>query len=142
MKHYAGRYLPEESAAWLGRQLENYAQHRSGFWFVTEKATSESVGLVGITMRSVDGIHRPEVGYLIHNSFWRRGFATEAAIATRDYAFNQLKFKEVISLIRPENTPAQGVAVKLGMTPEKQTVFNGAEYVVYSISRGALFRTG
>ena len=33
-----------------------------------------------------------------------------------DHAFDTLGKPRVVSLIRPENTPSQGVAIKIGMT--------------------------
>ena len=57
-----------------------------------------------------------EVAYLIHRPFWRRGYATEAGRAARDYAFEVLGRQRVIALIRPENLPSIGVARKLGLT--------------------------
>jgi RimJ/RimL family protein N-acetyltransferase len=52
---------------------------------------------------------------MIDRPFWRRGLATETALAVREYAFVERKLPRVISLIRPENLPSQGVARKLGM---------------------------
>jgi [ribosomal protein S5]-alanine N-acetyltransferase len=75
-----------------------------------------------------------EVGYLIHRPYWRR--ATEAALACCDYAFNVLDHQRVISLIRPENEPSQGVAGKLGMQPELLRVQHGGfEHRVFSVCR-------
>ncbi len=72
---------------------------------------------------------------MIHRPFWRQGLATKAAAATRDYAFNVLGTVRVISLIRPENIPPQGVARKIGMQPEKRTMHAGSEHLVFSRRR-------
>jgi ribosomal-protein-alanine N-acetyltransferase len=137
MRHYVRPYTHAESAAWLVRQVRDYGRHGYGFWLFTTRGTSDALGLVGILMRKVDGVEEPEVGYMVHKRFWRSGLATEAALAARNYAFSQLRFDRVIALIRPENVPAQGVATKLNMKPEKRTIFNEIEYLVYSVSRDA-----
>jgi len=44
----------------------------------------------------------------------------------------------VIAPIRPENAPSQGVALKLGMEPEKRTTYRaGFKHLNFSISRAA-----
>ncbi|NPC84181.1 GNAT family N-acetyltransferase, partial [Pyxidicoccus fallax] len=45
---------------------------------------------------------------------WGKGYATEAATATIDWAFDHLGWTEVIHCIVPENTPSQAVARRLG----------------------------
>src|SRR6185295_11345985 len=115
MKYYPQCYSRAEAEMWIQRQISRYASHGHGLWLVSEKETNEPVGQVGLAPHMVDGIEEPEVGYLIHHPFWRRGFASEAAAGVRDYAFESLAKPRVISLIRPENTPSQGVARKIGM---------------------------
>ena len=62
--------------------------------------------------------------------------ASEAAAATRDYAFGTLRKTRVISLIRPENLPSQCVARKIGMTPEDRVVQHGGfPHLVFSLAR-------
>jgi RimJ/RimL family protein N-acetyltransferase len=132
MKYYARPYSSIESASWLVRQIRSYERNGYGFWLIIERGTRDAVGLVGIVMRIVDGVEEPELGYMVHKRFWRRGLATEAAGATLDYAFSHLRFHRVIALVRPENVAAQGVAEKLGMKHGKQTVFNEIAYFVYT----------
>jgi len=135
MRFYPKCYSRAEAEHWVRRQVNRYASHGHGLWLVLEKATSEPVGQVGLIPQQVDGIEEAEVGYLIHRPFWRRGLATEAAAASRDYAFQTLGRTRVISLIRPENLPSQGVACKIGMKPEKRTVHAGLDHLVFSVSR-------
>ena len=53
-----------------------------------------------------------ELGYHIHKSYRRMGYASEAAVACSDYAFSVLGLRKVISLVRPENIPSARVAEK------------------------------
>jgi ribosomal-protein-alanine N-acetyltransferase len=138
MRFYPRCYSRDEAHAWVRRQMERYARYGHGLWLVLDRRGGEPVGQVGLTIQDVDGAEEPEVGYLIHRPFWRRGFATEAALATRDYAFNTLGKTRVISLIRPENVPSQGVAAKMGMTVEKPTTHAGLTHLVFGVSRPRL----
>ena len=138
MRYYPKCYSREEAATWVERQTHRYARHGHGLWLALEKATGQPVGQVGLLIQQVRSLEEKEVAYLVHRPFWRRGFATEAARACRDYAFDVLGRQRVIALIRPENTPSQGVAWKLGMQPEPDRVqHSGFEHIVFAVSRNA-----
>jgi RimJ/RimL family protein N-acetyltransferase len=138
MRYYPKCYSREEAQTWVERQMKRYARHGHGLWLVLDKASGQPVGQAGLLIQNIEGVEEKEVGYLIHRPFWRRGFATEAARACCDYAFNVLRRERVISLIRPENLPSQGVARKLGMMPGPHRVqHSGFEHLVFSVSRDA-----
>jgi RimJ/RimL family protein N-acetyltransferase len=138
MRFYPKCYTRAEAESWVLRQLERYARDGHGLWLALDRFTGEPIGQVGLAMQSVDGVQEPEVGYMIHPAFWRRGLASEAAKATRDFAFRRLGKLRVISLIRPVNLPSQGVARKLGMSPAPRTVqFGGFEHLVFSVEQPA-----
>ena len=135
MQYYPKCYSREEAEAWIRRQIDRYRSHGHGLWLASEKETREPVGQVGLAPQLVDGVEEAEVGYLIHRRFWRRGLASEAAAAVRDYAFAVLCKRRVISLIRPENVPSQGVARKIGMKAERQTIHAGLEHIVFALAK-------
>jgi len=135
MRYYPRLYSREEARTWIERQLGRYARDGHGLWLVQDRATGEPVGQVGLALQLVEGVEEPEIGYLIHRPFWRRGLATEAALGVRTWAFDTLGVERVISLIRPENLPSQGVARKLGMAPGKHVQFHELEHLVFSVRR-------
>jgi RimJ/RimL family protein N-acetyltransferase len=136
MRYYPKVYSREEAKQWIERQLDRYAKHAHGLWLALDKITGEARGQVGLIEQQVRGIEEPEVAYLIHRPFWRQGFATEAATAVREYAFAVLGKPYVISLIRPENLPSQGVAAKLGMTSGPGLVQHGGfPHLVFTVHR-------
>jgi RimJ/RimL family protein N-acetyltransferase len=137
MRFYPHPYTRAEAAGWIGRQRERYARDGHALWLILDTSTGQPVGQVGLVLQDVDGRREPEVGYLIHRPFWRRGLAAEAARATRDHAFSVLDQPRVISLIRPENVPSQGVAAKLGMAVEKRIRHWGLDHDVWQVSRPA-----
>src|ERR1051325_1410340 len=91
-------------------QLRGY-----GFWAVEEKASGEMVGRVGCWRP--EGWPGLEVGWTLRRAFWGRGYATEAARASVEYAFRELDQTRVISLIAPENAASIRVAERLGERP-------------------------
>lgn len=135
MRFYPQVHTRAEAEGWVRRQLARYERDGHGLLLVEQRRTREPVGQVGLVMQEVDGAIEPEIGYLIDSRYWRRGFASEAAGAVRDYAFGELQRPYVISLIRPVNLPSQGVARRLGMTPQRETVFHDFVHRVYRLDR-------
>ncbi len=78
-------------------------------------------GIVGLAPQEVDGVEEIELGYRLMPEFWGRGLATEAARATRDYAFETLSLPRIISIIEPENIGSIRVAEKTGLSFERET---------------------
>jgi RimJ/RimL family protein N-acetyltransferase len=135
MRHYPKCCTREEAKLWLGRIIERYASHGHAFWLVTLRATGEPIGQVGLLLQHVEGVDEPEIGYMIYAPHWRHGYALEAASAVRDYAFDVLDKPRVISLIRPVNIPSQRVALRVGLKPEKLTIWHDLEHLVFSLVR-------
>lgn len=135
MRFYPKRYSRDEARGWVERQLERYREHGHALWLIEERGGGEPVGQVGLVAQRVNGALQPEVGYLVHRPFWRRGYATEAALATRDHAFHVLGLPRVVSLIRAVNLPSQGVARKLGMRPQGTALHAGSEHLVFAVAR-------
>ncbi len=134
MRFYPKCHTRSESAEWIERQLARYEKDEHGLWLALQRQGNAPVGQIGLTLQQVDGSPEPEVGWLLHYPYWKRGFATEAALASRDYAFGQLRLERVISLIRPVNTPSQAVARRIGMQPGRRTQHGGYEHIVFEIA--------
>jgi RimJ/RimL family protein N-acetyltransferase len=135
MRYYPKLYNRSEAQEWIERQMKRYAEHGHGLWLVLERASGQPVGQTGLIIQEVDGVQEPEIGYLIHRPFWRRGFATEAALGVREYAFARRALERVIALIHPDNVPSQGVARKLGMECSKETIFKERRHLVFAVTR-------
>ncbi|NOT59455.1 MAG: GNAT family N-acetyltransferase [Acidobacteria bacterium] len=120
---------------WMARNQTRYEQHGFGLWAVIRKADEQFVGDCGLTIQDVDGVAELEVGYHFNQHYWGQGYATEAARACMDYAFQQLGRERIISLIRPENMPSRRIAERNGMTVEKETIRVGLRHLVYRLEK-------
>ena len=134
MRYYPKRLTRDLSTEWIERQIARYKVDGYGLWLATEKATGVKVGQIGLVKQTVNGAEECEVGYLLHRPFWRHGYATEGALACRDYAFKTLHKPRVVSLVRPENVPSHGVAKNLGMEVVGRAPHGGSEHLVFAVS--------
>jgi RimJ/RimL family protein N-acetyltransferase len=100
--------------AWRSFMTMAGAWHLQGFsmFSVIEKASGRWVGRVGPWVP--EGWPGTEVGWGIVRDCWGRGYATEAAAAAIDWAFDNLGWTEVIHVIDPDNAASRAVARKLG----------------------------
>lgn len=118
MYAYEGAFTDSEAQEWLDRQRVRYQKWGFGLWAVILKDNGKMIGQCGLTMQPWKEEEVLEVGYLFERSHWHKGYATEAAKACKQYAFDVLQAKDVCSIIRDINTASQQVAVRNGMTIE------------------------
>ena len=116
MYAYEGPFRDDEVQAWIDRQFHRYETDGFGLWAVVLKDSGEMIGQCGITMQEYGGGQVPEIGYLFQKAYWHHGYASEAAVACREYAFTHLGVETVYSIIRDTNIPSQNVAKRNGMT--------------------------
>jgi RimJ/RimL family protein N-acetyltransferase len=105
----------------LQRSLDRYAESGSGLNMLELKATGEAVGQCGL-------------GYHMLPAHWHQGYATEAAIACKHFAFERKLAPSLISLIDPENFASQRVALRNGMVAERTTLHRDRPAVVHRIT--------
>lgn len=83
-----------------------------GLWAVEERATGRMIGRVGLYQP--EGWPGLELGWMIAEDCWLKGFAYEAAQTALAYKQEHYPDKPLISLIHSENTASIKLAQKLG----------------------------
>lgn len=115
MYAYEHAFSDEETREWLYRQMERYENYGYGLWAVVLKKSGKMIGQCGLTMQDYKGKQVIEIGYLFQKAYWHQGYATEAAVACKKYAFEKLQADAVFSMIRDNNPASQNVAKRIGM---------------------------
>jgi len=142
MKAYERAFTDEEVDQWLERQLTRYEEDGFGLWAVVDKASEEVIGQCGLTMQPVGDERVVEIGYLFRRDRWHCGYATEAAVACRKYAFEVLGVDEVFSIIRDSNLASQAVARRNGMEVRSTFVkhYRGVDmlHLLFSVRRSEM----
>lgn len=127
----------QQTAQWLQRNLDHQAEHGYGLFAVIFKPQGLLIGDCGLEVMEVAGGPVVELGYDFRSDYWNRGFATEAATAVRDYAFNTLSLPQLVSLIRIGNDASRRVAEKIGMERISEFTRYGHRYWKYGLERAA-----
>ncbi|VEP14290.1 hypothetical protein H1P_2550001 [Hyella patelloides LEGE 07179] len=83
--------------------LDYYWQYNFSLYAVIEKDTKQLIGFCGLLPWKFEAKTEIEIAYRLAKVYWGRGFATEAATAVRNYAWQKLGIKQLFCIIVPEN---------------------------------------
>ena len=123
-----------QSQDWIEKQLLRYKNKRFGHHALIEKKTGKLIGQCGLLTQEVEGKTEIEVGYHILPEHWGKGFATEAAVKVKNYAFENAICNTLISIIDIRNSASQHVADKIGMKKGKQIKLYGLDVFLYRLN--------
>lgn len=117
-----------------GRQLERWHAHDFGWRTITARGSGEQIGLVALNYLG-DGAAgfdpgEFEIGWWLTPEVWRQGFASEAAAAVRDEAFERLGAPSIIARLQAANLGSAGVARHIGMEFETEATGRFNEPIV------------
>ena len=118
---------------WFEKVFNRYANDLGGMNVLIEKSTGNFIGQCGLLVQDIDGKLRLEVGYSILPKYWGKGFACEAAIKCKEFAFAHDFSDSLISVIHPDNIGSRKVAIKNGMKLTKQVEFHGMPAQIFEI---------
>lgn len=119
------------------RLLNSYAQDGFGLYALVHKKDQCFIGYAGLLLQLIDGEKKVELGYRLMPNYWGQGFATEAALAVCNYAFDTLHLEELISIIESKNVRSVNLAKRIGMQYWKSAVFHNLPVDIYSIKKAA-----
>ena len=117
------KYFPKlltrgESDVEFDRINNSIKQRGWGMWALEIPGTHPFAGFVGLNPPAYDAVWQPavEIGWRLAQDAWHNGYATEAAQAAMQFAFEHLQLPQVLALSVTTNTPSHKVMDRLGMT--------------------------
>ena len=125
-----------DTAEWVEDSLRRYERDGFGMWTLTLRGSDEAVGDCGMIRHDVDGVMETGIGWHLRRDLWGQGLATEAALASRVYAFERMGVRQLVATIHPANVASRRVAEKIGMTLWKQFQHPRGLRVAYLLERG------
>ncbi|MHA6263124.1 GNAT family N-acetyltransferase [Arenibacterium sp. CAU 1754] len=111
-KFVGGPLTKEGSWRMLAMEIGHWTLAGFGRWIVDVTDGPSCVGLVGLF--APHGWPEPEIGWDLFDGYEGKGYATEAALAARTYAYDVLGWNTAISLVKPANTASAAVAERMG----------------------------
>ncbi|MCF2572452.1 GNAT family N-acetyltransferase [Brevibacterium sp. UCMA 11754] len=132
MEYYPHPKNRTEAAGWIDWNVRNYAEYCHGLW-VIETHAGEFIGDCGLTWQKVDDTRGLELGYHVKSSAQKFGYATEAAIACRDYAGSHALASRLVSIIHQDNRSSQRVAEKVGMRLDRSLRHASPVHLVFTM---------
>ena len=135
MEFYPHTRTYEETKQQVERIINDYQQRGWGVSATVYKENNKFIGRCGLKSWLVNGSPEVEIGYMLAKEYWRQGLATEATRAIRDYGFEKTSCNRLISLIDHGNIASQKVALKTGLTYEKDVQIWGKSVRLYAIYR-------
>jgi RimJ/RimL family protein N-acetyltransferase len=118
MRYFPGVMTAAESDAFADRIEARFETQGFGLWALELVETGEFLGYTGLNPMpdGVPGAGGMEIGWRLKPSAWGQGYATEAANAAVDVAFNGVGLGELWSMTAVLNEPSQAVMRRIGMT--------------------------
>ncbi len=96
-----------------------------GFCVISEKETSKVIGFAGLIKARHLTTEDYEFGYVLSQSYWGKGYATEIAIAQVNWALNTLGLTQVFALVHQENKASVNVLNKLQLSQDPAVTLDG-----------------
>jgi RimJ/RimL family protein N-acetyltransferase len=121
----------EENLTGIQRMRRHWDRHGIGLFSVVRRQDERLLGRTGFLLwdperwvsamrEDLDGELETEIGWTLGSEHWGHGYATEAAIACRDWALGELGLSRLVSVIAPGNTASIRVSEKIGETLERE----------------------
>lgn len=117
MEYYPSTLSAEESNAMADKIASLISERSWGFWAVELIEEKQFIGFVGLHKPTYElpVTHCVEIGWRLTKEYWGHGYATEAAQASLQFAFEVLGLNEVYSFASVSNIKSCSVMKRLNM---------------------------
>lgn len=107
----------DEAKEFIHYFKQKFYENRGFRWGIEIKETKQLIGTIGLDAW-VPKQRRAEIGYEIHPDYWKKGYATEAALKAISFGFDSLELIRIGAIIFPKNEPSNKLLNKLGFQKE------------------------
>lgn len=116
-------YLPnetrEETRAFLTQVSEEWQKENPSFFEFAIVLDGTQIGAVSIYLN--EDRTEGELGWILIRDYHKKGYATEAALAVKEFVVHRLQVKKLIAHCDCKNRPSCRLMEKLGLTLEDDT---------------------
>ena len=107
----------EETAQFLTRVSNEWKKESPSFYEFAICVDAQHIGAISIALNEerTEG----ELGWILHKQFWGKGYATEAAMAIKQFAMDKLKVKKLTANCDDRNRDSFQLMERIGLVLEK-----------------------
>jgi RimJ/RimL family protein N-acetyltransferase len=122
MEFFAAPSPPAASDASIDAWQAQFAAQGWSNWALELRESGEFIGFTGLSVPRRTFSFSPcvEIGWRLARKFWGKGYATEAARAALQVAFERLALPEVVSFTAVGNLRSRAVMERIGMRNTNQ----------------------
>lgn len=128
-------YLPypysiDDALSWIKNHLDNFNNNKYFEFAITDKATGKLYGAIALSNHQK--FKNGELAYWVGEEYWGNGYATEAAKAILEFAFDEKQYHKVFARYFHSNPASGKVIEKIGMKKEgilRDHVIKENEYI-------------
>ncbi|WP_284652581.1 GNAT family N-acetyltransferase [Flavobacterium terrisoli] len=128
----------EETKQYIQKIINEYQKNGIGRFAVILKNTNKLIGFSGLKYRAAlenNHIDFYDLGYRFAEEHWRKGYATEAAIAWLEYGFNTMKLPIIYACAVSDNIGSNTVLQKLGFEFTNEYLANNQPHSWYQFEK-------
>jgi RimJ/RimL family protein N-acetyltransferase len=125
----------ERCEYWFELTFNRYEKELGGQNVLIDKKTNNIVGQSGLLVRDLNGETEIEVAYSILPQYRKLGYAIEATVKCRDFAFEKKMVKQLYSIIHVENNDSKKVALRMGMEKVNTGLYGKMQADFFKINR-------
>ena len=118
-----------------------YNKHGIGRFIAELKDTKEVIGWAGlklVTEEENNHVNFYDVGYRLLEEYWRKGYASEAAKAWVDYAFQVMQLPTLYAMAHIDNVGSNTIIQNLGFTQKNQYLHHDTPCYWYELNNNTL----
>ena len=108
---------------------EQWIDRKIGIFVIADKTSDELLGFTGLFESPL--IDEPELSWSLSAKNHGKGYASEAAVLARNWAFREHNIGPLMSLVHPDNISSKRLAERLGASVESHTTWMGQPRLVY-----------
>lgn len=127
--HMGGPISRKKLWYWLLSEIGSWSILGFGSWAIDLRDSDICIGQLGLNQP----IHfpEPELGWVLYHEHEGKGYAYEAAIAARQFAYDTVGLKSLVSYIAPDNTRSIALAKRLGARLDRNADRHDPSDLVY-----------
>ncbi len=127
----------DEALAIIKNIRWQYEAKGIGRWAIIDKETNDFVGWTGLKYEEKlrEDFSYYDLGYRLRKEYWGKGIATETALASLEYGFNEMNLDEIGAAADVKHAASNKILQKIGLRLVDTFVYDSEPHYWYSLKK-------